>query len=186
MKICGRCKREHDNPRFKQCDACREYNRKSGKKWREGNYVQRPRKPKMSAAQKRANRREWYQRNAERERARTKSWMENNPEGAAGIRKRAYESRMRRRGDQERMRNRFRMEQRRALIEASSTVTFTIEMLQARMAYYHRCWICKSPRWDHVDHVKPLSKGGPHMLANLRPACAECNRRKGSTWPFPT
>jgi 5-methylcytosine-specific restriction endonuclease McrA len=84
------------------------------------------------------------------------------------------------------MRNRYRMELRRALQKDSQVVTFTIEMLEQRMTFYHGCWICKSPRWDHVDHVKPLSKGGPHMLANLRPACAECNQRKGSKWPFPT
>ncbi|MGX7727586.1 HNH endonuclease [Rhodococcus sp. 5G237] len=35
-----------------------------------------------------------------------------------------------------------------------------------------------------VDHVKPINKGGPHMLANLRPACGPCNSRKRDQWPF--
>ena len=37
---------------------------------------------------------------------------------------------------------------------------------------------------ENWDHVKPLSKGGAHMLANLRPACGHCNRRKRDRWPF--
>ncbi|MDQ2740400.1 MAG: HNH endonuclease [Actinomycetota bacterium] len=33
----------------------------------------------------------------------------------------------------------------------------------------------------HVDHVVPLSKGGPHVQANLQPAHAGCNLRKGGS-----
>jgi 5-methylcytosine-specific restriction endonuclease McrA len=33
------------------------------------------------------------------------------------------------------------------------------------------------------DHVAPLSRGGPHSEANLRVACAPCNRRKGNKLP---
>ncbi|WP_349257835.1 HNH endonuclease [Iamia sp.] len=39
---------------------------------------------------------------------------------------------------------------------------------------------------DSIDHVKPLSKGGAHMLSNLRPSCRSCNSRKGARWPFAT
>ncbi|WP_443068558.1 HNH endonuclease [Streptomyces sp. NBC_01267] len=31
-----------------------------------------------------------------------------------------------------------------------------------------------------VDHVIPLSSGGRHELANLAPACRECNRSKSA------
>lgn len=54
--------------------------------------------------------------------------------------------------------------------------------IQAKMDYYgSRCWICG----DHassVDHVKPLSAGGLHVLANLRPACGYCNTKKHARW----
>lgn len=64
------------------------------------------------------------------------------------------------------------------------TIPFTPEQLRQRMAYWgNRCWICQGPH-EAVDHVKPLTKGGPHMLANLRPICRSCNARKGSTWPL--
>lgn len=52
----------------------------------------------------------------------------------------------------------------------------------ARMLYFgNRCWMCNGP-FEAIDHVKPLSKGGPHILANLRPACTPCNSRKSNKW----
>jgi 5-methylcytosine-specific restriction endonuclease McrA len=51
------------------------------------------------------------------------------------------------------------------------------------------CWIC-GDLFDEetvrlqVDHYKPLSKGGLHVLANLRPVCADCNLRKSGRWLF--
>lgn len=75
---------------------------------------------------------------------------------------------------------------RRARVRGATVVSFTAEQLAARLSMYSGCWICGNPRWTEVDHVKPLSKGGPHMLANLRPACFDCNRNKAAEWPFST
>ena len=47
------------------------------------------------------------------------------------------------------------------------------------------CWICGDTA-EHMDHVKPISKGGANILANLRPACRTCNSMKSARWPFPT
>ncbi len=56
--------------------------------------------------------------------------------------------------------------------------------IRQKMAYWgNRCWVCGGPE-EHVDHVKPIAKGGPHMLCNLRPICASCNVRKSARWPF--
>lgn len=61
---------------------------------------------------------------------------------------------------------------------------FTDAQMDQRMSMFgHKCWMCGGP-FQHVDHVKPISKGGPHMLANIRPACAPCNLGKGSKWPL--
>lgn len=58
----------------------------------------------------------------------------------------------------------------------------TIEQILARVAYFgERCWICGAP-WEHLDHVKPVTAGGPDLLANLRPACSSCNSTKRTTW----
>lgn len=66
-------------------------------------------------------------------------------------------------------------------IEATS-VPFTVADIQARLAFWgNRCWMCGDAA-TCVDHVKPLFRGGPHLLANLRPACKPCNSKKQSQW----
>jgi 5-methylcytosine-specific restriction endonuclease McrA len=44
--------------------------------------------------------------------------------------------------------------------------------------------LASSGMWA-VDHVKPITKGGSHMPANLRPICGPCNSLKHNTWPYP-
>ena len=61
--------------------------------------------------------------------------------------------------------------------------------------YGSKCYICNTeidltaprqvgqPGWEkalHFDHIIPISKGGPDELANVRPAHAYCNQRKGA------
>lgn len=74
---------------------------------------------------------------------------------------------------------------RRAVLAAAAIIGHpTAESIRQRMAYFgNRCWICGGP-FEQVDHVKPLSKGGAHCLANLRPSCASCNNRKRARWPL--
>lgn len=72
---------------------------------------------------------------------------------------------------------------RRALLNQAFTIPFTAQDLQSRfIANAGRCWICGLGAPDSWDHVKPLAKGGAHMLANLRPACKRCNSSKGAKW----
>lgn len=73
----------------------------------------------------------------------------------------------------------------RARKRSAVTIPFTSEQLAQRVTYYgDRCWLCGTPEWTDIDHVKPLAKGGPHMLSNLRPACASCNGAKSDKWPL--
>jgi 5-methylcytosine-specific restriction endonuclease McrA len=74
---------------------------------------------------------------------------------------------------------------RRAQKIATCVVAFDPKLLASKLAYWgFKCWMCggEPTGWDHV---KPLSKGGSHVLANLRPACQPCNSRKLNRWPFP-
>ncbi len=41
-----------------------------------------------------------------------------------------------------------------------------------------KCTTCGSTKHLEVDHIKPLSKGGPDDLSNLQILCGGCNRRK--------
>lgn len=60
-------------------------------------------------------------------------------------------------------------------LRASSVEPFS----QAKVdAYEGCCAYCTTGVYEHMDHVVPLSKGGPHSLDNVVPACAPCNRRK--------
>jgi 5-methylcytosine-specific restriction endonuclease McrA len=47
----------------------------------------------------------------------------------------------------------------------------------------HYCNRTTLPKERHVDHYIPLSKGGDDSVANLRIACAKCNRRKHALMP---
>lgn len=73
---------------------------------------------------------------------------------------------------------------RRALEASAPSIPFSPALLQEKWAYWGGlCWMCggEACEWDHV---KPLSKGGMHCLANLRPACRSCNASKNSAWPL--
>lgn len=73
---------------------------------------------------------------------------------------------------------------RYALVRAATVVQVTPGHLQAKWNYWGgRCWICNAAA-NSWDHVKPLTKGGSHMLCNLRPACRSCNSSKSNKWPF--
>ena len=64
-------------------------------------------------------------------------------------------------------------------------IEHTPEQFLAKMSYYgNKCWICAGP-WEHSDHMKPLKRKGPNMLANWRPSCKDCNLRKQDMWPTP-
>lgn len=68
---------------------------------------------------------------------------------------------------------------------ATVALSFTADQLAQRVAFYGgRCWMCGAEAATDLDHVKPIVAGGAHMLANLRPACGTCNRKKGATWPM--
>lgn len=71
---------------------------------------------------------------------------------------------------------------RRANIRNAVTIPFTADQLTARLAYFgNKCWMCGGA-YEHLDHVKPVSRGGINALANFRPACARCNLSKNDKW----
>ena len=46
------------------------------------------------------------------------------------------------------------------------------------------CGTCLELDSATLDHVYPVSRGGPHVLGNLVAACGPCNRLKGDMLPF--
>ncbi len=48
-----------------------------------------------------------------------------------------------------------------------------------------RCAICRGKLAKrHIDHIKPLSKGGAHAIWNLQLLCPPCNMRKHANDPI--
>lgn len=69
---------------------------------------------------------------------------------------------------------------RRRARKRTASGLYTLEQLEARIAYYGgKCAYCPGP-FEHVDHVIPLSRGGSNWPANLRPACSKCNCSKNN------
>lgn len=65
-------------------------------------------------------------------------------------------------------------------------LTYTNKQLVARLSMARGiCYLC-GYEYDlenyHLDHVKPISKGGYDMLANFRPVHPECNLKKRDKW----
>lgn len=116
-------------------------------------------------AKERAARRKRMEDRSYRERVANlnKAWQEANPERYRAITRRAGANR--------------RARQRSVLV-----IPFTREQLDSRLqAFGYRCWMCGG-NYEHLDHVKPFKANGPHILANLRPACSACNTAKSGRW----
>ena len=131
-----------------------------------------------------ASMREWTRR--------TGHW--SKPEVAA--RRRSQRSTPEGRAKEREQYRRYYAENRQVLIAAAKakevrrkgapTVSFTVEQLESRLSMFAGCWMCGDDLSNgvHVDHVKPLSRGGWHCLSNLRPSCPSCNLSKGAKWPL--
>ena len=156
---------------------------------------------------KRARDRDYYAQNAERVKARTREYEQKNAEKIREgqqrehrvAARRAYEQRpevkerraayrksevgkdVQKRGHKKyqqaeiwKTRNRLNQHRRRAA--GALTPEEWIAILES---YEHRCAYC-GVRSDalQMDHVLPVSKGGPTTRENIVPACETCNKKK--------
>lgn len=113
--------------------------------------------------------RRWIERNREKQREYNRKFHANNPDYTAE-----------------------RSRRRRAMERGSRVEHYTVEIVLAK--YGTDCHICNmqidllAPRstakegWEgglHIDHLIPISKGGPDTLDNVRPSHGICNIKKG-------
>lgn len=105
----------------------------------------------------------WHKANPERARANHIAWAAANPESASNS------SRTRR------------------AIKRNATIGEKMVMLKWEKSWKAKktvvCYWCrnqKASKTCHVDHIKPLSKGGIHAIENLCISCAKCNRSKSA------
>ena len=152
---------DHARWRAENPDRMRELN----SQWRDANREHiresNARYYRENPARSKAMSRDWARRNIERVRECRREWGRNN-----------------------RAKARIWEHARRARLKAAKAIPFTAEQLMQKWDFYGgKCWIC-GLQAGATDHVKPLAKGGAHILANLRPICTPCNSKKRDQWPL--
>jgi 5-methylcytosine-specific restriction endonuclease McrA len=183
-KVCPRCsvpkpladyRKDKTRPdgRGSWCrSCCREYEKQL--------YARDPEKYKQAVAARkaadpekvRARDRSYNQRHAATHRARSSLWSKSNPERRKVIRQRWEQN--------NKVYACLKAGRRRALVLSRQVGAVTPEGVAQRVEMYGgMCAYCGGP-YEHLDHVKPLNRGGPHMLGNLRPSCSKCNQEKGA------
>ncbi len=193
-KICSACGVEGPTedfpPKRLVCSECR---REQQRRWREANRerlsAQRARYWRENKAELQEYHRQRNERLADELRAKRRRYYLAN---ADRLRREKAEYRAANRERERENMRRWRAAHRAELLGRemerywlTRTLADSVHLIEARIAYYGgKCWICRTADYEHLDHVKPLAKGGLHLPANLRPACAPCNIRKRDRWPF--
>lgn len=152
------------------------------RQYRAGHYQDHREEQKAAA-------RAWREANPARVAATQAAYLVNHPERRADTHRRYREANADKRREAFRAwaqanpeMSRIRQQRRRAHKRSVLTVPFSVDQLSSRLAYFGgRCWMCGDAA-STLDHVKPISLGGAHVLANLRPACGACNSRKQARW----
>lgn len=66
-----------------------------------------------------------------------------------------------------------------------SAKTFYLLVKQSPQVSCEYCGCTLAGKDCHVDHIVPISKGGPHIASNLCVSCPTCNHKKGSKMIIP-
>lgn len=188
-KTCSKCRETKPLYEFHKKLDGRDTRCKDCKKEYQQQWYQRNREAVIEASA------EWQKANKDRVNAKNRTWRKKNPgkqEAASAAWRAANPERVRIRranwvaANPELVRAAARrgVAARRAKLLNATIVEFTPDQLAQRWAYYgDKCYLCGEEA-TATDHVKPLTKGGAHMLCNLRPICKSCNSRKNDQWPY--
>jgi 5-methylcytosine-specific restriction endonuclease McrA len=145
----------------------------------------------------------YYQDNKESERLRKKKWSADNLEYTTAYSKEYHKknkeahnaaSREYAKNNRDKYNEADRRRRARKLNDGEAYSVTPYSELQVLALYGTDCHICNRPvdmsapravgrpGWEtglHIEHVIPLSKGGPDVLENVRPSHGYCNLSKG-------
>lgn len=119
--------------------------------------------------------REYFQRNRQAFIERGRKWRKLNPERAKEMARRTQ------RRPETKLRNRLRESERRALVRTRSDGSVTKKAIAILMEKQDGiCAICKRDIRGayQIDHMIPITRGGPHTILNIQLLCKSCNTRK--------
>jgi 5-methylcytosine-specific restriction endonuclease McrA len=176
------CGRGHFAQRTVAQGHCCECRRLASKKWKDRN-----------RDRVRANSKKWQRENYDRALANNRAWLKANPEKVAARNERYRLDR----SDREiQVSRRWRTENkdrvalyarnRRARKKASEGSHTVEDIRRIERAQGHKCAYCRISlrAASHVDHIKPLARGGGNAPSNLQILCPPCNQRKRSKDPM--
>lgn len=162
MKECSKCGSEKDGKHVSYCKSCyREYKREWYQKNRQKEIERCKKYNKENPEVARDSMRRLRNRESDRMRKYTRDYRKNNPDKAT-----AWDNNKR--------------AKRRHQISISIGVT-PDQWTGIKERYSNCCAYCgrKSDRLQ-MDHIVPLSKGGLHEPGNICPACQFCNGSKNA------
>lgn len=138
-------------------EANRSRHREHGRQWAASN------KDKVAVKNKRYKT-EHAERLAPIARERSSQWAKNNPEQHAA--------------------NQHVRRARKKGAGGNATAVQLQALFDKQCGKCANCFVSLTKRNRHLDHIKPLSKGGSHDIANLQYLCQPCNNRKHAKDPF--
>ena len=165
LKICADCKEEKPYSEFHRDSSkkdglrlyCKDCMCIRHRKWYVGKGV---------AGRHREGCRQYYLKNAEVQHERSRHWAEVNPEVNRTSHKRSNDK-------------------RRAKL-ASVDFDSSINLVDLRIRDRNTCGICSESVHEElcsVDHIIPISRGGPHTWDNVQLAHIKCNIHKAAKLP---
>ena len=188
-KVCARCTKEKSTAEFRvdraRPDGLFSWCRACTNAYAQISYRKNPEPYRANARnyrrthpeQKKAVDAAWRKANMPRVRQRSRAWKAANKQKVReGARRWALNNKAV---------VKLRSARRRALQKSLQIGVVTRDGIAGRFEVYGgMCAYCHRRTASHLDHVKPLRLGGPHILSNFRPACALCNWRKGAKPPL--
>jgi 5-methylcytosine-specific restriction endonuclease McrA len=121
-----------------------------------------------------ANKRAYYAANKEKANAAVRAWVENNRERHKENCKKNYAAK---RGDYI-----ARARKRQKNLIGTFTQSDIDALYATQAAKCAGCKCCIKQKYE-IDHVMPVSKGGPNTADNLQLLCVSCNRKKRAMLP---
>jgi hypothetical protein len=183
-KICKKCKQEKDANNFTKRTGSRDGLSNSCKKCQSDYYYNnrvRISKSNKKSQEKRktivnAKKKEWAKRNADKVKKSNRAYYLKNKERIKNY-QREWDL-------NNPIAKRNRVQRRNVKKKNQTVICFTLHELEQRLSVFDfQCYYCGGP-FEHIDHLKPISKGGLHCLSNLRASCKSCNLQKAAMNPF--